>query len=104
MLNVRKEFSSTSFDRIKGTMQNMAGFTIGALSEVRAKIYNAAGVLLVEDLDFYGPVPNGGQSTFDILVLRSDAAGASYYTLEVTNFTGSRDNVLTCNGCGRRNW
>ena len=96
--------SSFVLDFIGGTVQNTSRRTINPLSKVRAKVYSAAGVLLAEDADSYGPVPNRGEATFDIRIPTNNSTGASYYTLEVTNYVAGRHATLSCSGCGRRDW
>ena len=108
MLNVRRSesFGFTNFYwSVAGTIRNMTGQTINYLSEVRIDVFDAAGILIAEDIYvFSDPVPDGGQATFDILVWKSDVVEASSYTLEVTNFNGFEDVVQPCSGCGRRDW
>ena len=48
VLNVRREESSRSFWRVKGTVKNSTGRTINSLSEVRIDVFNSAGVLIHE--------------------------------------------------------
>ena len=105
VLNVRRSESSSSYWSVAGTIRNMTGRTINSLSEVRIDVFDAAGILIDEDQDFFfDPVPDGGQARFDILIEKSDVVEASYYTLEVTNFMDFVDVVQPCSGCGRRDW
>ena len=108
VLNVRRSESS-SFPRfywsVAGTIRNMTGQTINYPSEVRIDVFDAAGILIAEDIYvFSDPVPDGGQATFDILIFKSDVVEASSYTLEVTNYIDFVDVVQPCSGCGRRDW
>ena len=103
--NVRMERSSSSYDRVKGTVINSGTKAFSGFLEMHARFYSGGGLLLADDRDYVeagGAFPVDAQRTFDILVRRSDIAGWSYYTLA---FLDDNDQEVECAGCDeqRRN-
>ena len=103
--NVRMERSSSSFNRVKGTVINSGTKAFSGFLEMHSRFYSGGGLLLADDRDFVetgGAFPVDAQRTFDILVSRSDIAGWSYYTLA---FLDDNDQEVECAGCDeqRRN-
>ena len=100
--NVRKERSSSSYDRVKGTVVNTGTMAFSGFLEMHARFYSRSGLLLEDDRDYVeagGRFPVDGQRTFDILVRTSDIAGWSYYTLA---FLDDDDQEVQCSGCAEQ--
>ena len=100
--NVRKERSSSSFERVKGTVINTGSKSMSGFLEMHARFWSSGGLLLSENRDYVeagGTFTVDAQRTFDILVRNDDIRGWSYYTLA---FTDDDEQQVECSGCDER--